>query len=320
MRRGRVHTGFTMIEILVVIGIIGVLIAMLVPAVQRVRDSAARLQSMNHLKQIVLAAHNFNDAYNYLPPSLHYRERYEYHSSTGLTTFTQWEESFFVSILPFIEHGTLFQAGHKTDLSVPGFTYNYTDLAAMQVPVPVYLNPSDPSSDGFPDGASPGWWYANTATVGYLVNAMAVPWYFHYRYVYDDNVAPDVYQFYGPKCGLARSFPDGTSNTILLAESYGKWAYAYDPTTYYYNDFTYGYRTYFNFEDNGSVVFDLVENNPLMNNCIGQGPKAPRRSGLLVGLCDGSVRNVSPPVYNGPTWQNACGRADGRALGADWVE
>ena len=101
-RHPRRNRGFTLIELLVVIAIIGVLIALLLPAVQAAREAARRMQSTNHVKQIVLALHNYHDVYGSFPPAI-------VTSDTGQPLYSGR-----VLLLPFMEQSALYDQFDKT--------------------------------------------------------------------------------------------------------------------------------------------------------------------------------------------------------------
>src|SRR4051812_26252359 len=103
--RGR--RGFTLIELLVVIAIIAILIGMLLPAVQKVRQAAARSQCQNNLKQIALAAHDYHSAAERFPPGVYQLSFAAAPKYRGVTVF--------VYLLPFLEQEPLYSGWDMTD-------------------------------------------------------------------------------------------------------------------------------------------------------------------------------------------------------------
>src|SRR5579871_2093864 len=124
------RSGFTLIELLVVIAIITILIGLLLPAVQKVREAAARSQCLNNLKQMGLALHNYHDSQRSLPPG--YTASGAYVDGMDDTT-PGWGWATY--ILPYLEQGNLF---NQFNLSQP--VQNFTGIQTM---LKLYLCPSD---------------------------------------------------------------------------------------------------------------------------------------------------------------------------------
>jgi len=316
-RRRHAARGFTLIELLVVIAIIAILIGLLLPAVQKVREAAARVRCANNLKQLGLALHNCNDTYGKLPPLVG-----TFPGTTGnAETLHFW-------ILPFIEQTNLYNSALTTTAGVydptsPQGTYP----AAASASIKTYICPSDPSiqANGYtPNGTqAASWGGVPPGPASYGANAQ----------VFAGNVSATAAPGNGGLSGLAsipRTFQDGTSNTIVFAEKYGDCGGNSGSGTnsnnggslWYRNNFTSTFGPYFNARPEAvPMPKNTFQVQPLPYNditrCLFYLPSTGHTAAMQVGLGDGSVRSVSKGVSPATFWA-ASTPAGGDMLGNDW--
>jgi prepilin-type N-terminal cleavage/methylation domain-containing protein len=309
LRRWR---GFTLIELLVVIAIIAILIGLLLPAVQKVREAAARMQCSNNIKQISLATVNCADTHQGLiPPSIGNYPNQNPSQNNG-------QGSVFFHILPYIEGGNLYNA-----------TY-YPSAQATQLGGPGAM---DSRNGGFP-GYS-GWnvrSFANPKTY----TCPSDPTYpsswttFETSYGYNGNVFTVAYPW---NWGSTHRFPayisDGTSQTIFFtdkeATNFGNSSWTPDNGVNTWADWGPSINSVEGGQATG-VASIFVQSPRLGCNFTGQGSggcgdgnraSSPHTAGINVGLGDGSVRFVAQGV-SGATWWFALTPNGGDVLGSDW--
>ncbi len=200
--------GFTLIELLVVIAIIAILIGLLLPAVQKVREAAARMKCQNNLHQLGLAFHNYESAFGYFPPGYEQKQSPAYPSVPAF----RWRWSAIAQLTPYLEQTAIYNA---CDLDNPLYqndgsvTNSKGNQLAVQQLVPILLCPSDPKSGTKPD---PNFGPTNyNVCVGSGRNGA-------YRTQVSGQPPPDGMFYKGSRTRMA-DIADGTSNTAMMSES-----------------------------------------------------------------------------------------------------
>ncbi len=217
--------GFTLVELLVVIAIIGVLVALLLPAVQQAREAARRMQCSNNLKQMGIALHNYHDTHGAFPPAC---VKEKIGDGSGNEQALLWSGL----ILPQIEQGAL-----ADQIQGKGFQLNWVDGGqneqVLRVKLPAYECPSSPdSSELWTDEISgdqriterPRGSYGAvvTGTVGYNIDQREVNG--ENKHHMDDGIPNHVRHngAFSPqnRSTSFRDITDGTSNTLMIGERY----------------------------------------------------------------------------------------------------
>lgn len=276
--RPKSQSGFTLIELLVVIAIIAVLIGLLLPAVQKVRESANRAKCSNNLRQLGIAAHGFNDANKRLPAvSGVFGNSWVSVGNAYVAADPGINATVFWWLLPFIEQQTLFQQGY----TIP----NTVTQVSTSTAVKTFVCPSDPS------GAS-----SVLGTTSYAGNFLA----FGIWGTLQPGSGAIPLDYITPV--IPSSFTDGTSSTILFVERYqncqgvpnlwganGLWAPATSrPAIGISPVMTAGDPTKFEVAAQYSV--GAVAPPPV---CTAGGAQTGHAAGLQVAMADASVRTLT---------------------------
>jgi prepilin-type N-terminal cleavage/methylation domain-containing protein len=299
--------GFTLIELLVVIAIIAILIGLLLPAVQKVREAAARMNCSNNLKQLGLAIHNYASAYQDKLPAAT--------SSTGAPAYGAYQGIILITLLPYIEQDNLF----KSAIANAGDTWDGNGNPTTRITkIKTYNCPSDFTlSNGWSQFQVGGWMGTSYSANFRLFGTVRA------------GGNSDAPQF------SVANIPDGTSNTIAFSEQYAAcappasanygnlWAYPGTDWSWTWSPLLANSRAVggTTAAPNGYQMPNAArltpQIQPTISLCDKTRPQSAHTAVCLTLLMDGSVRGVTGAVTVN-TWASAIEPADGNPLGTNW--
>lgn len=272
--------GFTLIELLVVIAIVAILIALLVPAVQAVRDSSAKTACINNVKQLALALHQFSDVNGYLPLAAGFQ---------GQSSWTGQKSSLFFQISPYLELDALYRQLPPT---------GWGDMFFGQPGPGIFRCPSD-----FTIGESPTQGLCSYASNAQVFGDLSKGNPFaRLPQTFKDGTSNVV--IIAERYGLCQGYP--------LYWSSGHEALWLGPPMFACN-LRYDWKI-----EPINRLEQLFQINPTAAQCDPYGTQTAHTAAMTVAMGDASVRGITAVVTK-TTWINVQLPADGNVLGTDWA-